>query len=479
MIVAWLRDFAASASSAALLSPDQPIYIVELGAGSGRFGFYMLRQLGSLLESFDRKDVRVTYVMTDVIEENLEFVSRHPALQPYFESGMLDVARFDVEAPGDITLVRSGATVTSGTLQNPLVCIANYVFDSVRQDIFAVQDGSFAESLVTISSTAPEPDLDDPELMKRIALEFEERPASTEQYDDPRFNAILEAYRRELPNVGFLFPVAALECLRFLSSLSLHGLLLLTADKGYDRLDGLVSQGGPGLALHDGAFSLSVNIDAIGRWVTDQGGTVLRASHRETPLTVAAMALGSGTSQPRELTRTFADTVADFGPDHLFSLVHALGSGSPQANLEALLALLRLAGWDPTLLATLEPSVLASLDTASARQRADIYDMLYRVWEEYYPIGEERDAAAIIGGLMLGMQCYSDALSFFQHSLQLSGERAQTFVDMGACFFALNQWDRAVECAERALALDPNQADARTLFLKLQADRDRRGSRPA
>src|SRR5438067_10395813 len=47
------------------LDPSQPVYIVELGAGSGRFAYRFLTALSALLETVAAPRPRFLYVMTD------------------------------------------------------------------------------------------------------------------------------------------------------------------------------------------------------------------------------------------------------------------------------------------------------------------------------------------------------------------------------------------------------------------------------
>jgi hypothetical protein len=55
----------------ALVEPSQPLYIVELGAGSGRLAFHFLRRFERLLTSSAFHATAFCYVMTDFAEPNL------------------------------------------------------------------------------------------------------------------------------------------------------------------------------------------------------------------------------------------------------------------------------------------------------------------------------------------------------------------------------------------------------------------------
>src|SRR5437762_11532711 len=74
------------------LDRSQPVYIIELGSGSGRFGFYFLKNLLDLHNRAGHKDISFKYIMTDFTERNVGFWNSHPALQSFIGQGVLDFA---------------------------------------------------------------------------------------------------------------------------------------------------------------------------------------------------------------------------------------------------------------------------------------------------------------------------------------------------------------------------------------------------
>src|SRR5262249_47705609 len=159
---------------------------------------------------------------------NLDYLHTHPALRPFFESGVLDVARFDVESDREVRLLHSGEVLAPGSVCGPLVVVANYVFDSVRQDAFRVSGGRLFESLLPAASAPAAPDTDDETLLSQAELKYDEWPVDDPYYDDPIWNRILEDYRDRLPDTCFLFPTAALRCIEALRVLSGGPMLLLS-----------------------------------------------------------------------------------------------------------------------------------------------------------------------------------------------------------------------------------------------------------
>lgn len=63
------------------LDINEPLYIIELGAGSGKFSFFMLKALDELKDICDFPMNKIVYIMTDFTENNFNFWSDHPSLK--------------------------------------------------------------------------------------------------------------------------------------------------------------------------------------------------------------------------------------------------------------------------------------------------------------------------------------------------------------------------------------------------------------
>ena len=80
------------------------------------------------------------YVLSDIIDESLNFFINHHQFQPYFERGVLDVAYFDAVVTTEIQLAISKQKITANSLEEPIITIANYFFDSIPTDLFYLKN---------------------------------------------------------------------------------------------------------------------------------------------------------------------------------------------------------------------------------------------------------------------------------------------------------------------------------------------------
>jgi len=336
----YLRDCARKAredgpGSPLALDPNEPLYIIELGAGSGKFSFFMLKALAEMRELLDFPFEKIVYVMTDFTQNNFKFWEAHPGLRPFIEQGSLDLAIFDAVHDPVIHLAHAKKTLAPGTVKNPVCVVANYLFDTLCHDVFQVEQGVLKEGLISVGSKkGHEPDPLDPEIIKRFENQFRYREIGPDYYcpssspsagaaaatagvaagasvngaaaaaaavgegedkeDALHFRRILRWYQHHFgqssSGASFLFPIGALRALRRLLALSGGRGLVISGDKGNNHAEQFKGLMDPHIAVH-GSFSVMVNYHAIGIYFISRGGFALHNPQEEASLKVSAFVL--------------------------------------------------------------------------------------------------------------------------------------------------------------------------------------------
>jgi hypothetical protein len=179
IVIGWLRDWAREAADA-----SQPFYILELGAGPGRFAFHFLRRFLRMLKGSALRDLPVKYVMTDFCEATIAFWRSHEMLRRFADAGVLDFARFDAGSSREVRLLESDEMLQPG-LGRPLAVIANYCFDSIPADAFAIVDGKLMECLISVPAEAGPPDGSNPNFFAQLRIQAERRELTGEPYANP------------------------------------------------------------------------------------------------------------------------------------------------------------------------------------------------------------------------------------------------------------------------------------------------------
>ena len=368
---------------------DRTLYVVELGAGSGRLGWNIVRALRGAVDAAALA-WRIVYVLTDLAEDTVAWWLQHPRLAPLIAAGLVDVARFDATADDHLALRASGQVISVEEPAEPLVVIANYVFDSLPHDVFASDAGRLDECLVA----AEVPSLDPARGFTDLALRWRREPLAGPRFADPVHQQILEAH-----GAGegiFAFPTDALVALDRLRTLASGPLLVLSADKGATRLDQVMTDATPAFATH-GSLSMDVNYLALGAWAVAHGGAWLHNEHHHRALEVCALVLGE---QPHAATlAAFERAIAQRGPDDFYALKRLLVERAAELTAGEVTSYLRLSGHDPKLFVDLADPLRRAARRATGGEREDLARVIARVWDGYFPIGEGDAVARLVAEL--------------------------------------------------------------------------------
>jgi hypothetical protein len=429
------------------------VHIVEFGGGAGRFAYLFVRQLRELAPS-----LRFRYVLTDFSAERVASWTENPSYRPLVDEGLLDFAVLDADRPEPLQLVVSGRTLAPGSLRGPVLGIANYVFDTLRHDGFAIRAGELVESRVRMP--------DDPM-----------RPAGAERVTDVAWDTVpcgrvpddiagvLEFYRDALDDTAVLVPVGGLRCLDFLAELTSGPTCALVADKGHCTPVELCSQSNPAVVPHGNGFSLMVNFDFLARYVRLRDGMAILPREPARSLVIAAFVEG-GLDDASQFESLVQDQLVDIGPDNYFTIRPLLGAGAVR-SIDTMLASLRLSRFDPALLVELLPGLLEILPSVPDLMRAEVKRVLMRVWDNYFPIGEPIDMALCVGLGFSAMEQFAEAVDFLEMSVKEHPESAPAAFSMAVARRGLHDLRAAMQWVGKALELEPGFSEARALRLVL------------
>lgn len=464
MAVALMRDLSRTGS----IEAAQPLHVIELGGGAGRFAFLFLRALERERAALPAlAAVPIRYVLTDLVESNLETARAHEKLRPYVERGQLDFARFDLESDQELTLLVSGQRIAKDSLANPALVVANYAFDTIRHDAYRVRGGLLQEALARTVSTRGDESLDDPTLLERLALRWESEPlASTDVYDDPLANEVLAGYM-SLDDTTVLMPVGGLRCIRTVLSWARGRLLLITGDKCLSSEEELRNRSDPLLSLHGGSFSFTVNLHAIGSWFERAGGEALPPSRGDYQFKVGAFL--AGLPQATETRAAFAREIDDFGPGEYFHLSFTLRKEHASPSPDVLLAAFKLGDWDPEMVVACRQAVTQKARTAPAWFKQELSRGLDEAWERVFI--RHRNYAMDLAWIALSLDRPQQAIRFAEESQRLYGRSAVALALIGLAHGTAGDKAKALRYAERALQIEPTNKAALQLRDTMRAAR--------
>jgi hypothetical protein len=372
------------------------------------------------------------------------------------------VSYFDAVVSKELFLRKAKLTIEYQGLDQPIIGIANYFFDSIPTDLFAIKGSRiFSCSLSLESDTNPE-GLSPRDLIELIEVKYHHSPTIEPFYENAIINEILEDYKRLLSDTYLFFPELAMHCIKNIQQLSKQGLFLISMDKGFHELQDLEGRKEPDLVKH-GSFSIWVNFHALASLCRKLGGKAMLPSYSSFHLDLGTMLFLDDADSFYHTEEAHKKSVDDFGPDDFNSIKKLTYYNITTLNTKDLLSLLRLSVYDSTFFIKLLPRLKQASKKITLMERRRIAETMHIIWNRYFSIGEEYDLAYEIAGFFYDLGFYEDALIYFNHSVELHGVKPDILYNKALSYYQLRQDKRFNEMLVEGKKTFPNHEIFKTL----------------
>lgn len=430
LIYGFLKDLAAKGQT------EEKVYIVELGAGHGRLAFHILKHLDKLIETLQLNLPPFCYVLTDFAENNLTFFKNHPQFKTYFDQGKLDVAFFDAVNSTTLELAFSKEKISPNSLEQPLLAIGNYFFDSIPTDVFYLKNAKVSACTIALETTTNPEEMDAIELLKNIQTIYHNHSLNAPYHEDDILNEMLKSYQYQLFDTYLFFPTNSFTCIENLKKLSKSGLMLLMMDKGYYDIHDLESVTAPDMVVH-GAMSFWVNFHAMGMYCQKKGGQTMFSTASSFDLELGCLMFLPESETYTETKHAYQRFVNDFGPDDYNGVKEFSYHHIAKMTLPQLIAVVRLSAYDSTYFINVLPRIKQLSTQITFEERTRLAETMHKAWDMYFTLNESFDLPYEIGGLFYDMGFYTDALKYFNASVEMFGQKADVFYNLGLCYYQL------------------------------------------
>ncbi len=471
-IFTLLRDF----QRQGLLDPGNPIEVYELGPGTGRHAYFLLREL-ERAEKESRVIVpgglKFVLELAELGVKGLQSLAEHSQLKPYLDNGRLRLSQFDIaeDTVPNAWLPRRDERLPS---PNPVFVIANYVLDSLPYDVVRCrgQERSLARSTVRVQGLGknqnPRSLVD---LGEKIDLTFS-FPEDSASFQKPGWDHVLSRYSA-LEDTHLPFPTGAMTFMERLREWSQSAAVLLAADKSFVSLDQLKGLEAPELVPHGGGFSFNANVHTMGYLAEGWGGRAWHTSARDGTLDLSHLVMPA---MGHEFTGSFDEMEVRFERLELFHAVdrfrlkESVDEAVPRPKLRLALDLLRLSGLDPQVFYEVSDHLLNGLDFEEVEEesQSELKSVLARCLDGVFPVGDEIDMAFEIGRLAYRVEDYELSERAFLMSIEQFGEDPKTHFNLGLGWYYQERWSDAERAFSRALELDGDYSDATEWLAKTQ-----------
>lgn len=408
------------------LDLTQPLYIFDLGAGTGRFSYLFLKHLLEILQQLFDENINIQYVMTDMVEENIEFWQKHSLLKPYIEKGVLDFAFYYHSQNAPLKLIRSGKEIGKGSLDHPVILLANYFFDSLPQDLFMVNQGQLFEGRIT-TKIKGEQDIDlaqknDPKWIMQLEPTYTyhliDQPANYYGAQTDLSKLLIE-YSQHIEEGMFLFPLDAFKVFKYFNELCTREFLLVCADQGVASKEQVKAYSQPKISLHD-TFSFPVDYYAFSFYFRQKAGKAWLTSLPDAQFVVMSAIGGKLLGQYRETQWAFRNAIDAFEPVDYWNMLTGMPEMNPPLSIENIIALLKLGQWDPVNLHHFWNAIQQQVSQASKSTKEKLARVIHRAWEEYFPVGlQEQVFIRKLALLLLMLDKPLEAGVFFERANKL------------------------------------------------------------
>eukprot|EP00753_Platysulcus_tardus_P019826 PLAT7566.1.p1 GENE.PLAT7566.1~~PLAT7566.1.p1 ORF type:complete len:572 (+),score=191.14 PLAT7566.1:28-1716(+) len=495
MLRAWWRDCKRAAAC------GEQAVVVEVGAGSGKLGFLVIRALQQLIGKDELARMKLLYVLTDAAASNVDAWQAQPQLAELIADNLVDVAVWDPTAQSELHLLCSNRPLDWSA--QPIAVIANYFFDSLPCDALRVLHGSLQKCLVSLSLPyAPVEPLPDSVLADVIAewhfqavdgsctadafakeivdaLAAEKGGAEAVGGDDGLrscLQQLLAAYAESLSEreATFLLPIDALRVLLRLQRLCSSGLFLLAADKATVRLSEL-HDGEPCFDVH-GSISFLANFHAMRLWAELAGAAVAQCTtDSSAPLSVtalcfAAWADGSAAEEPLCIQQQFEEAVEAFGPSDFYRIDRSLLV--PRLELKAAMAFLRLSRWDADMFYKLRGPLFDGVRKSPHGSAMSTLLAGLRTVERHYFLLDGTDVPFELGRLYYSCGRYMQALRCYRMSETMHGSHHATVHNQALCLYHCKQRKLAAAAFRSALRIKADYGPALRWLERVEAELD-------
>ena len=438
----------------------EPFYILELGAGHGKFSFYICK----FLELFNlHSTLKIVYIASDISKKNIAAWQEHPQLQKYINNQQLDFAEFNAETDENIYLINSKKTITRNSLIKPMFIIANYVFDTLSHDAFRCKDNQLFATTIN---------LDDKKNFSfdNFSCKYSHELINDDYYEKNLFNQILLDYKSQLENGSFLLPIGALKAIENIKMFSKQETVFLVADKGNIDIADFMQIEDPNIAVH-GSVSFMVNFHAIQTFFQLLGGASIVTPNSYTDLQIAFFKTSNNINHFFNFTAKHA--LYDVNPQNLINLCYSNDNINNWHNLDQLLSILAISKWDPDLFYDVSDQLLGFIEHLISKKQFNVEQEhaincgLKLIWEYFFKLEKNQDLPFVLANIYYSLEEFDMALKFFQISIKEFGETVEGWHNVALCYYALDNFALAITYTKKALQINSKYLAAKKLLAEL------------
>ena len=159
----------------------------------------------------------------------------------------------------------------------------------------------------------------------------------------------------------------------------------------------------------------------------------------------------------------YQEITEGIGPDDFYILKKGIVPLKSSLTTREMLTFLRYTLWDARTFLEFYNTLLERIEGEEDFPKETLIDAIYKVWEYYFPIGEDENLFYCLATLLGYFGYDKDAIRLFQSSLEFYGEDAAIYYELTLCYYNMQEFEKALEHINKALLLKTDFEEALSL----------------
>lgn len=444
------------------------LYIVEVGAGPGKFTFYFLKAFERYLKDLNL-NLDYKYILTDVAAKNVEFCRQNETFKPLIEAGKLDFALFNAAHDEDFHLLNEQVPFSELVKDGSVIFICNYVFDIIKHDLFHFDKDVLSEVQLALTSRYDNFNKENPSNLRELDLSYKKKRIEAQHYyDDPDLNDLLFKYPQFLnKDTGmFLVPIGATQFYDRMAHLC-DDFLIICGDLGFATLDELATLHAKNCHLFEGCICFVLNFHALGEYIKSKGGDALLTQHRNA-YKICLYTHGQSLDDIPRTKAYFLDVMETMGADEFCYLNDEFALNNYRFSMKACLSFLRMSCYEPDTYFHMHDKLIDEFDDLNDTILKELRDALIEVEDNLYHYQSFYDVFSLLGMLHLKLGQYKHAEKLFKLALKYGKSPFVALRSLGMLFDEKGNSNLALNYYKKALAYNKKDVLCKTRVSMLE-----------
>jgi RimJ/RimL family protein N-acetyltransferase len=434
---------------AGALDTGEPLILVDLSPGRGRFAWQLMRALREQAAALPYALPALRYWLCAEHADDAAALGEHPYFSVKMQHAEFEIATRDA-------LLRARRPLVRG---NPVVAVEHGLFAQLESALLAVHYGGILEARARLA--------DAPADCASGDICYAWPPARLDAFE-PAWRATVDSYRASLSSAPVLIPCGAFFCVDRIAELSAGRFLLLGTDQGVaDLRDIRMGACAPPAEIGAAAPPMPANHHALAHYLSAQGAALWQEQLPDGAVFSAALRSAADAEFAQRALRALAPALdALFADGAVPTPAPPAGqAGSPQACL----GVLRASRFDPgevgRIVAALQDcdQVLGAAEVDQWRQA------LACVWANYLPWADGDGFYGELAWLALCVGHLGLAIEVLRAGIALHGDNPADLHQLAICLADTGRLAQALDCVRLALECAPEGGACAALHAELEA----------